>query len=254
MGSKTEAVRSVFGEPSWYLKGTCNIRIRVETVQEFLKDESLNRILDIGCGDGSISLPLLSSHRHLTLLDFSEGMLSVARSRVPAELVGNVEFRNENFMDAKLSPGEYDLIICIGVLAHADAPEALISKIVSLMRPGGNLILEQTDASHFMSGLTYLMEKYFFVPEKYERNRISSVELRRIVAKCGLDLLASFRYSLLFPGMHRLVSQNVLYKMIRLVYGSYPHARLSHLGNECIYRLKSTARLLETSRPIQRLN
>jgi SAM-dependent methyltransferase len=254
MGSKAEAVRSVFGEPGWYLKGTCNIRIRVETVREFLKNESFDRILDIGCGDGSISLPLLSAQRHLTLLDFSEGMLAVAGSRVPAELAGNVEIRNENFMDAKLSPGEYDLVICVGVLAHADAPEALIRKIVSLMRPGGNLILEQTDASHFMSDLTYVMEKYFFVPENYERNRISSADVRRIVAECGLDPVASFRYSLLLPGMHRLVSENGLYKMIRLVYGSYPCARLSHLGNECIYHLKSTARLKGTPGPLQRLN
>lgn len=243
MGSKSELVRSLFREPGWYLKRTHNNRIRVETLQEFLKNESFSRMLDVGCGDGSLSLPLLTRERHLTLVDFSEAMLSVARSRVPAELAGNVEIRKEDFMAARFSQGDYDLIICVGVLAHADSPSALIKKIVSLLKPGGSLILEQTDASNVMTGITRLMEKpkYFFVPEKYERNRLSSADLRRIVAECGLDLVASFRYSLPLPGMHRLISQNGLYKMIRFAYGAYPHARLPRLGNECLFHLRLKA-------------
>jgi len=244
MGSKLGHVRSLFEKPNWYLKRIHNIRIRIETVKEFLKNESFSRILDIGCGDGSISLPLLTPQRHLTLTDLSEGMLSIAHSKIPAELVENVEIVNKDFMAAAFGEQSYDLIVCVGVLAHVDSPEALLRKIVSLLEPGGSLVLEQTAADHFMTDIVRLLEKAhgLFVPEKYERNQLSRSEIIGMLEKQGLELVASFRYSLPLPGMHRLFNQNSLYKMIRLVYGAYPHARLSRLGNECIYLFKLTDR------------
>ena len=52
-------------------------------------DRSL--ILDIGCGDGSLSLPLLDDRSRLTLLDFSEGMLERARQNIPPGMNTRVE-------------------------------------------------------------------------------------------------------------------------------------------------------------------
>jgi SAM-dependent methyltransferase len=53
----------------------------VETVQELVRLSGDARVLDIGCGDGSISLPLLTGKTSLTLLDLSAKMLSIAKYR-----------------------------------------------------------------------------------------------------------------------------------------------------------------------------
>ena len=74
------------------------MRIRIETVREFLKNPRFGHILDIGCGDGSISLPLLTTENRLTLLDMSEGMLARAKSGIPAGLSGSVETLKSDFM------------------------------------------------------------------------------------------------------------------------------------------------------------
>ena len=62
MTSKTAVeVKALFEVPEKYLgPRRYDIRVRVETVQQFTKTLHFDRVLDIGCGDGAISLPLLS--------------------------------------------------------------------------------------------------------------------------------------------------------------------------------------------------
>ena len=256
MESKKDIVQSVFQVPHWYLKKTHNIWVRVETVQEFLKDQKFYRILDIGCGDGSLSVPLLNPERHLTLLDFSDGMLSVARSRVPKDAHDRVEIVNNDVMTASLEPHSYDLILCVGVLAHAESPEALLERIVYWLKPGGILILEQTEARHVVTHVTLFLEKLarFFSPEKYQRNAIHGPQLLSLLDSKGLDLKATYRYSLPLPGMHRVASQRMLYGLVRLFFGVYPHNRLSSLGNECLYYLRKRPESREVAVEVELLS
>ncbi len=240
MASKTEQVRLVFEQTQWYLKKRFNIRIRAETVREFVKDAKFDRILDIGCGDGSISLPLLTSHNRVTLLDLSSGMLSVARSNIPPELFANVEIANEEFMKAKLNAQTYDLILCIGVLAHVDSPSDVIAKIASLSKSGGSVIVESTDCRHFVSHLAtlYYRVRDVFSPAKYSTNVLSSAEVVDMFVKHGFALLSIYRYSMPLPGVRRLFTNNFLYKMIRLSYGTATRNRNAWMGNECIYHFR----------------
>jgi 2-polyprenyl-3-methyl-5-hydroxy-6-metoxy-1,4-benzoquinol methylase len=198
----------------------------------------LERILDIGCGDGSMSLPLLTSGNRLTLVDLSSSMLSFARSNVPRELLANVEIVNEDFTRARLEPQSYDLILCIGVLAHAESPVALIEKIISLLRPGGTIIMESTDASHFLSPLVVLYHRLWgmFRPQGYALNLISSAEVIEIFRRLHFKLSSIYRYNLPgFPGMDRLIPQGMLHAMVRMMYGTPNHNRNASFGKECLY-------------------
>ncbi len=240
MASKTEQVRLVFEQPHWYLKNRCNIRIRAETVREFQKDAEFESILDIGCGDGSISLPLLSPQNRMTLVDISNAMLAIARSNVPAGVRGNVEIVNEDFLAVKFNDRSYDLILCIGVLAHVDSPSGVISKIASLSKPGGSVIVESTDSRHFVSHLVNFYDKVrdVLIPLKYSRNILSCAEVVEMFVKHGFTLSNIYRYSLPLPGVHRLFTDSFLYKMIRLTYGTATRNRNAWMGNECIYHFR----------------
>ena len=114
-----------------------DIRIRTETVQEFTRGRTFQSILDIGCGNGSISLPLLTPERRLTLLDISSNMLATAREKIPTNLINHVELVNEGFMKASFEPGTYDLVLCLGVLAHVDSPADVIAKVARILKPAG---------------------------------------------------------------------------------------------------------------------
>src|SRR5437899_5299730 len=93
--ASVDEVRLVFENPDFYLKRSrYNIRIRMETINDFTQGHDYKRVLDIGCGDGSLSAPLLRAHNRLTLLDVSSAMLLKACDQIPRELIRHVEFVN----------------------------------------------------------------------------------------------------------------------------------------------------------------
>lgn len=237
--SKTEIVRRYFGDPRNYLDiRRYVIEIRKQTVQEFVANRTFARILDIGCGDGSITVPLLSPQRRLTLLDVSSSMLSRAVSKIPPELSSNVEIINQDFISAPLLPCSYDLITCIGVLAHVDSPLAVIAKVASLLRPGGVLILECTDAAHFSNRLTILsgwIWTLFSKPSGYRSNLMSGDSVVRAARQQGLHLLSSYRHNLALPTMRRFFSQSTLQRMVRWIFGTASQNRNAWLGKECLF-------------------
>jgi 2-polyprenyl-3-methyl-5-hydroxy-6-metoxy-1,4-benzoquinol methylase len=237
MLTKVDQVQSVFEQPQQYLnRRAFEIRIRAETVKELAKSSGDIRILDIGCGDGSISLPLLTETTRMTLLDLSSSMLSIARSKIPAEVTGNVETVHQDFMAAQFKPQSFDLILCIGVLAHVASPADFIAKMVSLLKPEGSIIIECTDASHFLTRMVSIFSKAWGLlrPTTYRLNAVSYSEIMKILGRYHLRSKSKFRYAAPLPGSYRLFSQDLLYKLTRQIFGTPSTNRNAWFGNEYI--------------------
>lgn len=250
MNVRTECVRSFFDVPSRYLGARqYNIRIRCETIREFLQSSRPESILDIGCGDGSLSVPLLTSRNRLTLVDLSSAMLSIANSRISREFRRNVYTVNNDFLAATLPQQRYDLILCVGVLAHVDDAARAITKIARLARPNATVIVELTDCRHVLTRFWRLYSRLrgLFVRERYVLNDLTWESVHREFAKRGFDLAGAYRYSIPLPGMRRLVGQDAVYRMIRALYGTSNSNRNAWLGNEVLLCFKRFARA--TSHP-----
>jgi 2-polyprenyl-3-methyl-5-hydroxy-6-metoxy-1,4-benzoquinol methylase len=254
MNDRIGQVKSFFAQPEQYLegKGSFNIHIRSEVVGSFIGDKDFRSILDIGCGNGAISLPLLRPDVQLTLLDVSDEMLSIARSRIPREFSSSVELINEGFMHAKLRPQSYDLILCLGVLAHVDSPADVIAKIVKLLKPNGSIIVQNTDSQHpvrYMFDLRATLrnilprKQYPLNQRAYPLNRLSHAQVMRRFVNQGLKLSAIYRYNVYFPGMAKLFTHDTtyndkMYKFTRHLYGTCTNNNLSWLGIEAIYHFR----------------
>jgi 2-polyprenyl-3-methyl-5-hydroxy-6-metoxy-1,4-benzoquinol methylase len=242
--SKVSQVKMVYEKPDSYLtRRRYNIDIRAETVAAFVNGATFERILDIGCGDGSMSVQLLTPNNRLVLVDMSSGMLAAARSKIPSEMASNVDIVNDNFMNVKLESRSYDLILCIGVLAHVDSPAALVDKIVSLLAPGATLIMESTDAAHRSNRMVALYHKLVRTVkgQGYAYNLISSAEVVEMLRNRGVKLSVIYRYSLpSLPGMDRFIPQAILRGMVRLMYGTPDRNRNAGLGKECIYLFRDS--------------
>ena len=236
--SKSEKVRSVFENAPHYLKRQgVDIRVRAETVRSFARSIHWKRMLDVGCGDGSISLPLLTPHSHCTLLDLSASMLAAAKGNIPDGLEANVDFQNVNFNKANLDGRSFDLIVSVGVLAHVDSPDEFISKLAALLRPDGSLIIEFTDARHLTGRLGRLIGsvKEIVAPPKYRTNLLSFGEVSQLFRRHHLKLVSAFRYATIpIPGIERILGHGMLYRMVSLIFGKWPRNRAAWLGNEYI--------------------
>ena len=234
---KSFQVRAVFEDPSRYLNRRClDIKMRAETARTFASHLTFENLLDIGCGDGSISIPLVKSHIRATLLDFSSNMTALARSRVPPDIAGQVEVRNEDFMEASFGATRFDLIICLGVLAHVNSAEEFIEKLASLLTPGGHLIFEFTDTRHFGGRLARLRGcvRELVAPPRFSVNLFSFKRIESLLKGRGFRLVSSFRYGLIpVPGLG-LFGQNARYRLTRYLYGYCDRSRTQWLGNEYI--------------------
>jgi len=74
------------------------------------------RVLEIGCGTGRLTRRYAGRAAHVTAVDPWADGIARAKTRLPAELEGRVEFRQISFSDLVSSqPPSYDIVI----LAHS---------------------------------------------------------------------------------------------------------------------------------------
>lgn len=241
MISKTEDVKALFEVPEKYLgPRRFDIRVRVETVHHFTKTLHFDRVLDIGCGDGAISLPLMPRCNRLTLLDLSKNMLDLACSRIPAQRAGDVEIIDGDFMRAALEPLSYDLICCLGVLAHVDSPAAVIAKVAELAKPGAWIILEFTDSFHFWGVPVVVYQKLLNLvrPQPYKLNRLKKRLILGMLQSNHLKISGLYRYGLPPVGSHKFLGQDDMYSFVRQLFGPSDRNRKRWMGNQFIYLLQ----------------
>lgn len=241
MDSKHDHVRALFEQPEKYLgPRQYDIEIRVEVVEQFTNKHRFGRVLDIGCGNGSISLPLLRRSDKLTLVDLSSRMLHLARRRVPAERVKDVELIHGDFLELKFEPASFDLICCIGVLAHVASPAEVVARIRELAKPGALVILEFTDSFHFWGIPVVLYQKILSLmrPAPYRLNRLRRRDVMRICEENGFKPVEFYRYGLPPLGSSRFLNQEQMFRVTRFLFGPAHRNRNAWMGNQFLYCLE----------------
>jgi len=99
------------------------------------------RVLDLGVGTG-ISLPLYSSKHKIVGVDLTPHMLAIARRRVTAQRLSQVEALHE--MDASqltFATASFDVVVAMFVITVVPDPDRVLSEMIRVVKPGGRLIL-----------------------------------------------------------------------------------------------------------------
>jgi ubiquinone/menaquinone biosynthesis C-methylase UbiE len=198
----SRAVRDFFERPDLYLnRNATTLRLRSVIVRELLGSAAGARILDLGCGDGSLSIQFLHEARQLTLLDRSVGMLEVARQNIPAVHGAKVSMVNADLLENAGPPERYDVVLCVGVLAHATSMEEVIALIADLLVPGGRAVVQITDHNQLLTRLT---RAYWRLRRRLSTNETRLSSIVDLSSRYGLRLAAIQRYSVVLPGMGHL--------------------------------------------------
>lgn len=230
-------VRLFFNKLDYLKNSSDRIIIRSNIVKKFLGDVTNMRILDIGCGDGSLSLQFLSDSNHLTLVDISNNMLARVKDKVPERMAANIRLVNDSF-EAIKDTEQFDIILCVGVIAHVPVVNALFAKIAAVLKPNGILIIETTPNPYPIGKLLF---PYYFLRSlivgqapKYNKNRLKVAELMTYANNMSLQCLHTVRYSFPLPGMsHWPQSLKLRYTLFTL-----NNSLVSRFGSEHIFMFK----------------
>jgi 2-polyprenyl-3-methyl-5-hydroxy-6-metoxy-1,4-benzoquinol methylase len=133
------------------------------------------KILDVGCGDGVISEPLIKMGHFVAAVDLPTVATFEHKCKVSSILAGDAE--TLAFADAT-----FDLVIASEVLEHLWAPESFIDETYRTLKPHGSLIIETPEG---MAGLNYDSHMNFYTVEKLQKmlsQRFTMEKVERLAA------------------------------------------------------------------------
>jgi ubiquinone/menaquinone biosynthesis C-methylase UbiE len=192
-----------FAKAEPYLKGNHRIALRRELVGELIGTPRGKRILDLGCGDGGVSLPLGDAN-DLILVDNSQAMLDAAAAQAKRLGVSAFTAIRADAADLDIEPA--DIVLALGVLAHVERSEDVFAAIARNLKPRGQAVVQFSDASRLVN----LLGRPLFALRRRCYRPTPRREVLRIAADHGLALVDERSHLLVLPGVPRLLGSRLL--------------------------------------------
>jgi 2-polyprenyl-3-methyl-5-hydroxy-6-metoxy-1,4-benzoquinol methylase len=111
----------------------------LKAVVGFLRQQPIQRVLDVGCGDGNFTASLADAGFVMCGVDLSHDRIARAQASYR-----NIRFAQASAYDDLSAPfgGEaFDAIVSIEVIEHLFSPRDFLDRARLALRPGGRLIL-----------------------------------------------------------------------------------------------------------------
>lgn len=118
---------------------------RVDYVDQ-LPDSATARILELGCGNGATGALALARGKCLEYVGVEVFEPMAAKA---AEVLTKVHLGNVETMDLPYTSAHFDALIMSEVLEHLVNPEAVVAKLVGLIKPGGYVFASSPNIAHW---------------------------------------------------------------------------------------------------------
>ena len=98
-------------------------------------------VLEVGCGTGQLTNYLGISCRRVIGSDLCMNSLRLGEAFRREHGLARVHFVQMNLFRPVFKPGQFDVVLCNGVLHHTADPQAGFLQLVPLLKPGGYFVL-----------------------------------------------------------------------------------------------------------------
>jgi SAM-dependent methyltransferase len=157
----------------WWFVG--RRRILLQVLDQYVGIGKGRRILDVGCGTGTM-LTYLASYGKAQGIDIDEEALEYCRER------GLTNVRLGAAETLPFEDGSFDLVTALDVVEHLDDDAAALREIRRVLRPGGTLLLT-VPAHPFLWGdqdEVNLHKRRYLAPQVRERLGATGFEVLRV--------------------------------------------------------------------------
>ena len=164
---------------------------------------SSGQLLDCAAGTGEITCALLKSGRfdQATVVDVSPAMLQSAKELLTSQIKNTeVKFVQSDLFNFKPSDAAFDLILCLGLIAHTGRLDILLPHLKSVLTPRGRIILQTTLTDHLGTRIVRaLTSRSELARRGYRISWFSQQNISDACNHAGLRILATRRHGLGFP-------------------------------------------------------
>jgi len=148
--------------------------IKILSILNAFLTPSTRKILDIGCGSGTISFYLGSKGYRVSGIDISSKAIVSCTESTKRMGLKNVDFKLSNFPNDKIF-GKYDFVFLSEVIEHLPNDILALKKIYNLLSSQGTLFLStpSNNAPLYRWGLTKEFDKRVGHERRYSINELS---------------------------------------------------------------------------------
>jgi len=143
-------------------------------------------VLEVGCGEGALSVKLHRAGATVTAVDPSWDMLMAAKSRLRLEQcpVALAQAAGERLPFATAS---FDIVLAKTVLCFVDEAQAMVDEMARVLRPGGRFVIGELHK--WSSWAVQRRLRAWFGSALWRRGRFRTAsELRRLATTSGLNV------------------------------------------------------------------
>ncbi len=153
---------------------------------EQLLDRAVGPVLDIGCGPGRHLLALARRGVEATGIDLTPAAVRVARSRGASVVEGSI-------FGPVPAPGTWATALLLdGNIGIGGDPVALLTRVASLLRPSGRILVELGDPGAASSSIQARIEHGAVVGPWFEWTSVDTAAIGVITARAGMTFTTSW--------------------------------------------------------------
>ena len=130
-------------------------RYRLRKVLAIHAISSEDRVLDMGCGWGTMTYGIARKAREVMGLDFSQRAVDHCNALLARTRARNVEFRVGDACDTGLPARSFDVVVAADLFEHLypDDSEAVSAEAFRVLKPAGRFLVWTPCSNHFLEVL-----------------------------------------------------------------------------------------------------
>jgi SAM-dependent methyltransferase len=113
----------------------------IDYLEQAFRIDRQSRVLDLGCGPGTLTLPISRSAGHVVAVDPCRAMIDEGRRRAAEAGITNIDWRRSRAEDLDVAEEGHFLLAIIGQAFHWMDRDAVLRKLARILEPRGALVL-----------------------------------------------------------------------------------------------------------------
>lgn len=119
----------------------------ITRVVELLDSRKPQRVLDVGCGSGlmSVGLSILRPDWELEGVDCSRGLLRIAQKQAKKHSLCKLKFSHGDVLSLKFAEQDFESVVAAGLFPNLNEPNGALREVFRVLKSGGRFVVVEFD-------------------------------------------------------------------------------------------------------------